>query len=103
MTAARNLPSATLLPNGEVLVAGGLAIVVFQAFVPNSAELYDPQTGIWTATGSMTAARFNGGNGQLTTLLANGEVLIAGGDGSPYGDDAGTSNNGLNSAELYTP
>ncbi len=52
----------------------------------------------------MTAARFNGGNGQLTTLLANGEVLIAGGEGSNYGTGgAGPSNNGLNSAELYNP
>ena len=75
--------TATLLPNGKVLVAGGIS-------AGNSAELYDPATGIWTATGSMTANRYS----HTATLLPNGKVLVAGGSGS-----AGL----LASAELYDP
>jgi hypothetical protein len=45
--------TATLLPNGKVLVAGGYGIRSEFA----SAELYDPATGIWTATGSLATAR----------------------------------------------
>ena len=44
--------TATLLPNGQVLVAGG-----YNGVFLASAELYDPATGLWTATGSMATAR----------------------------------------------
>jgi N-acetylneuraminic acid mutarotase len=82
--------TATLLPDGEVLVAGGVAGgSTYQAL--SSAELYNPATGTWTLTGSMTAAR----NEQTATLLANGKVLVAGGLG------AGAT--ALSSAELYNP
>ena len=52
MNVARMDHTATLLSNGEVLVAGG---VISGA----SAELYNPSTGTWSFTGSMTTARFN--------------------------------------------
>jgi N-acetylneuraminic acid mutarotase len=83
MTTARGNHTATLLPNGKVLVAGGLCSGGF-TYPDNSAELYDPSTGTWKETGSMNVARVN----TPATLLANGQVLIAGG---------GTS------AELYNP
>ena len=78
--------TATLLPNGQVLVAGG-----FNGVDLASAELYDPATGLWTATGSMTSARDH----HTATLLPNGQVLVAG--GYSFDDFA------LASAELYDP
>src|SRR5437773_11655654 len=50
LVTARFGHTATLLPNGQVLVAGGLGSD-FTALA--AAELYDPATGVWTATGSM--------------------------------------------------
>lgn len=85
MTTPRADHTATLLPNGKVLVAGG----VQQAFPGTafaSAELYDPATGSFTPAGNMTTPR----SGHTATLLADGRVLIAGGS-------VGTS------AELYDP
>src|SRR5215831_18025569 len=70
MGTARSQYTATLLPNGKVLVAGG-----YNGSYLSSAELYDPGTGTWTATGSMGTAR----RGHTATLLPNGKVLVAGG------------------------
>jgi N-acetylneuraminic acid mutarotase len=83
---SRWLHTATLLPTGKVLIAGGGGDHGYLA----SAELYDPATGTWGASGSMSLAR----QSHTATLLSNGKVLIAGGRGmSGY----------LNSAELYDP
>ena len=79
--------TATLLPNGKVLVAGGYRL---QRLDLASAELYDPASGTWTATGSLATARA----GHTATLLPNGKVLVAGG----YGNSGY-----LASAELYDP
>jgi hypothetical protein len=80
------LHTATLLPNGKVLVAGGFNSV--SGFLA-SAELYDPASGTWTTTDSLTMAR----DSHTATLLPNGKVLVAGG--------LGTGGGVLNSAELY--
>src|SRR6266576_3264214 len=53
LNTARDNHTATLLPNGKVLVAGGLGSSGFLT----SAELYDPASGSWTATGSLNTAR----------------------------------------------
>jgi uncharacterized repeat protein (TIGR02543 family) len=77
--------TATLLPNGKVLVAGGVNSSVGPL---SRTELYDPATGIWT-TGYMNLAHY----AHTATLLANGKVLVAGGQ----------PNSNLFSAELYDP
>ena len=84
---ARNDHTATLLPNGNVLVAGGDG--GFAGFA--SAELYDPASGTWTVTGSLNTTRSN----FTATLLPNGKVLVTGGEGSDL--------ESLASAELYDP
>src|SRR5947208_935280 len=64
--------TATLLPNGMVLVAGGFDS---NNNVLASAELYDPASGSWTTTGGLNTARAD----HTATLLPNGMVLVAGG------------------------
>src|SRR5947208_2884157 len=76
LTTAHANHTATLLPNGKVLVAGGGPYLVL-----TSAELYDPATGTWTATSSMASGRFF----HAATLLPTGVLLVAVGDAA--GDD----------------
>src|SRR5205823_849069 len=64
--------TAALLPNGQVLVAGGTANGGTSI---SGAELYNPSTGTWTAANSLSTARFN----HTATLLPNGSVLVTGG------------------------
>ena len=102
MHVARTSATATLLQNGKVLIAGGSNGGAMAEDIYASAELYDPTTGKFTKTGSMTAARTN----QMATLLQNGRVLIAGGYGcsSPRTCSADVSTvSALASAELYDP
>ena len=75
-----------MLPNGKVLVAGGVGIVQLLA----SAELYDPATGTWTATGSLATARYS----HTATLLPNGKVLVAGGYNWRHSRERGTLRSG---------
>ena len=89
MTMGRFGHTANLLPDGRVLVAGGTAGAADVPWSQASAEMYDPATGTFGPTGSMTAARRD----HTATLLPDGRVLIEG------GADSGT----LASAELYDP
>jgi len=82
--------TATLLPNGMVLIAGGGSVLSGGAILA-SAEVYNPTTGMFVATGTMNNPRYD----HTAILLPNGEVLVAG------GSDA--SGNPLSSAELYDP
>ena len=76
--------TATMLPNGQVLVVGGENATGFL----DSAELYNPSTGQWAITGRMTTPRIN----HKAVPLQNGEVLVCGGN---------NSTGSLSSAELY--
>ena len=79
MNIGRSDFTATLLPDGRVLVAGG---------GDNTTELYDPATGQFTMGPLMIAPRVS----QTTTLLADNRLLMAG--GNVFGD---------NGAEFYNP
>jgi hypothetical protein len=97
MSTSRSGLTLTLLPNGEVLIAGGATISTkaMQARAVTtiqplpSAELFNPASGTFSATGSMTTARTE----HTATPLGDGKVLVVGGvDGNK---------NVIASAELY--
>jgi IPT/TIG domain/Galactose oxidase, central domain/Kelch motif len=79
--------TATRLQDGRVLISGGGQAVAQLS----TAETYDPATGMFAATGSLTTARVN----HTATLLNSGKVLVCGGLDS--------SGNALSSCELYDP
>jgi len=87
MEVERAAHTATRLADGRVLVTGGIR--AGEAALAN-AELYDPRTRKFSATGAMTSVR----SGHTATLLRSGLVLVAGG----WDDDAP-----LRTAELYDP
>jgi N-acetylneuraminic acid mutarotase len=88
--------TATALPGGRALVAGGpnsggAIACTTGAFCPN-AEVYDAAKDAWTVTSGMATSR-----GEHTaTLLTNGKVLITGGFVPPDPDMTAT-------AEIYDP
>jgi hypothetical protein len=94
MTSARYGSTATLLADGKVLIAGGFGPGTSQLPRLSSAELYDPGSGTFTATGSMAVGRVL----HTATLLSDGRVLIAGGTDTSGGGGAATA-----STELYDP
>lgn len=103
MTDGRWSHTATKLANGKVLVAGGYTDPTTGANaqpVLAGAELFDPATGTWTPTGSMTTPRAL----HVAQLLPNGKVLVAGGrtcNGPP--PTACNFTFTTNTAEIYDP
>lgn len=92
MTTARFTDTATLLPDGEVLVAGGTGA---------TAELYNPATGQWSnADGTLAACTITDACriGSSATLLPDGGVLVAGGLAGLATNPSSTS-----AALLYAP
>ncbi|WP_437759564.1 Kelch repeat-containing protein [Sorangium sp. So ce1389] len=103
MSVTRHLHTATLLPDGRVLVVGGYTLNRNE--MPEgrtSVEIYDPATGAWTAAAPTNLPRMQ----HTATLLPSGRVLVVGGGGTIYGGteeeivvlvDAGET------AEIYDP
>ena len=88
MRQSRGFHTATLLPDGRVLVAGGFFPTLDEALA--SAEVYDPSTNTWSSTTSLSQARAT----HDATLIGDRRVLVAGGsDGI----------SALASAEVYDP
>ncbi|MDO8734698.1 MAG: tetratricopeptide repeat protein, partial [Elusimicrobiota bacterium] len=86
MTTVRAWHTATLLPNGKVLITGG-----WNGSYLSTAELYDPSAGTFSNTGSMSTARQH----HAATLLPSGKVLITGG----FNGSSGV----ISTVELYDP
>jgi hypothetical protein len=85
MRVARADHTATLLPNGKVLVAGN------SGDEPDSTELYDPAANTWSAAARMPTERRQ----HIAVRLNSGQVMLLGG---LYGA-AGFSG----TADLYDP
>lgn len=94
MSVGRRSHTATLLPDGKVLIAGGGSGVATASSQPiQSAELFDPATGLFTVIGNMVERR----SAHSAILLDDGTVLIS----------AGSNGTGTlfptNTAEIYDP
>jgi hypothetical protein len=88
MTQARGSHTAILLANGNVLIAGGLTETPHALGIGlDSADIYDPSTETFTATGKMITPFYGWG---VSTLLPDGRVLIA-------------TDNSASNAEIYDP
>jgi hypothetical protein len=92
LNTARTWHTATLLPDGRVLVAGSWDEFASDHQVIASAELCDPVSGTWSLAAPMSEAR----GGHTATLLLDGRVLVTGGD---IDDGPGSAA----SAEIYDP
>jgi N-acetylneuraminic acid mutarotase len=101
--------TATLLKNGEMLIAGGYLPQWVQSAVPqysfvasatslNTALLYDPAAVKWSSTGLLNAPR----DAHTATLMPDGRVLIVGGE-TFQGQYPDTQHQTLGSAEIYDP
>ena len=77
MAEGREFNTATLLQDGRVLVVGGGNDYTNLKFL-SSAEVYDPATGTFSATGRLANARTY----HAATLLVDGRVLVTGGYGA---------------------
>jgi WD40 repeat protein len=86
MAVARMNHTSTLLPNGKILVTGGINAAkprLRWAAPTNTAEIFDPATGTWSSAGTMNALRAY----HSATVLPSGKVLVV----------------GTGSADLYDP
>jgi len=92
----RSYHAATLLPDGRVLISGGVTRGTDPTSLA-SAELFDPTTGTFSPTGPMTDGRVY----HTATVLSDGRVLVTG--GCPFGRVYANNPQFLKSAELYDP
>jgi N-acetylneuraminic acid mutarotase len=108
MQQVRAEQTATVLPSGKVLVAGGVYEIQISGGLNGanslaSTEIYDPKSETWAATAPMNLARAE----DSATLLPDGDVLVAGGYDCGSGACVGYGGSGdccgASSAELYQP
>ena len=78
LSSTRTGETATLLPDGRVLVAGGESAQRGQRRSLQSAEIYDPNSREWRSAGNMACPRSE----QAAALLGDGTVLVVAGDGA---------------------
>ena len=97
MKYARRQMSATILPNGKVLVFGGSSSAGFNdaTLAVLAAEMWDPATGAWSTMASMQVPRMYHSN---ALLLPDGRVVSAGG-----GRPAATNTTDQPNAQIYSP
>ena len=94
MAAPRSGHTATTLPNGNVLIAGGMES---NGVFLDTTERYDPVRGRFLAAARMATRRVS----HTATLLPDGKVLIAGGLEGRYREDGQWKGRAVASAELY--
>ncbi|RAY12574.1 hypothetical protein DPM19_23515 [Actinomadura craniellae] len=99
MTDARSGHRAVALPGGRVLVVGGALPTGGADAALAHCEIYDPETGEWTPTGSLVTPR----RGHQATLLADGSVLVTGGAAPGTPATGGYHPGALAAAERYDP
>lgn len=103
MPLTRYLHSATELGDHRILVAGGFGgpdMTGQSSFTQATAEIYDPASATWSAASDMAFYRY----GHTATMLPNGKVLVAGGEGTAVVGGCGPNClQKLSSSELYDP
>ena len=104
LTTARNAHTASLLPDGRVLIVGGWSGTVttggsYTGKAVAQAEVYDAVTGTFSIAGPLATARFS----HAAATLPNGKILIVGGSDSADPSNTTAEPNPLASVELYDP
>lgn len=94
MASRRFKHASARLADGRILVAGGTATEPSKDPPLAGAEIYDPISGGWSQTGSLSQAREQ----SIAAVLNDGRVLVAGGAVGNFG-----SYRSLASAEIYNP
>jgi N-acetylneuraminic acid mutarotase len=92
---SRQLFASVVLSDGRVMLIGGDALDQFNKIAAATCEIYDPAQQIWTRTGDLNIPRFH----HTATLLADGRVLVMGGDRLSEGIPGPL----LNTPEVYDP
>ena len=101
MKVVRQGHSATVLPNGKVLIVGGDTNFtnIYAGTATSTSEIYDPATGTFTLSGNTVSNH----SYHTATLLPNGKVLIAGGESMYNYHSQGSQNDSTDKSEIFDP
>ena len=89
LSVARYLCTATLLPDGRVLLQADILMIVRRFGITSTAELYDPSSGTWSQTGTSLVIAPG-----IRDRLRSGKILVAGGAGAANNIIANTADFG---------